>query len=424
MKTIISNALHHARQLIRTQNVIEATRMIQRALGGPQHSPSPEGQSSERSRSIEPQFISKGYERSIAEPSQAAAMTSASKRNTATEGRPDARMKRPLGEVLELLRQTELPRFVHDSAPLMKFHKAPRVPVPDGAVFLARTFTCEAGARDYKIYVPSCKTRRKRPLIVMLHGCSQNPDDFALGTAMNGLAEEHNFIVAYPAQSVSANPSVCWNWFKRTDQLRDLGEPSIIAGMTRTIMAEFGIDSGRVYIGGLSAGGAMAAIMSTTYPELFAATAIHSGLAYGSASDMVTAFAAMRGASSSAAPARGKGHRKSANGRGRIIVFHGAADQSVHPSNAEMILADARAGLTGSARETQQEGVTGGRPYRRIVIDDAHGVPHLEYWSIEGLGHAWSGGSPEGSYTDQQGPDASREMLRFFLGNQAKTSMR
>ena len=293
-----------------------------------------------------------------------------------------------------------------------------------GRLISARTFACEAGSRDYKIYVPNCKTRRKRPLIVMLHGCTQNPDDFAVGTGMNWLAEEYGFIAAYPGQAVRANQSACWNWFKPEDQQRGTGEPSIIAGITRTIMAEYGIDSMQVYVAGLSAGGAMAAIMSATYPELYAATAIHSGLAYGSASDMASAFDAMRGGSRPVAPVQGKRHHKSTNGRGRTIVFHGAADQTVHPSNAEVILADARAGLTGPPRETQQEGSAGGRAYRRTVIADARGVPHVEYWSIDGLGHAWSGGRPEGSYTDQHGPDASREMLRFFLGSQVKTRAR
>ena len=424
MKTVLSSALQQAKQLVRAQNVIEATRVIQRALSGSSRASSSQAQLPDRSRSSEPQTNGAGASKVFELPSQDAGMTSASARDAVAEGLPAARMKRPLGEVLKLLRQTELPRFDPDLAPLLKFRKAPPVPVPDGAAYLARTFACEAGSRDYKIYVPNCKTRRKRPLIVMLHGCTQNPDDFAVGTGMNWLAEEYGFIAAYPGQAVRANQSSCWNWFKPEDQQRGTGEPSIIAGITRTIMAEYGIDSTQVYVAGLSAGGAMAAIMSATYPELYAATAIHSGLAYGSASDMASAFAAMRGGSRPVAPAQGKRHHKSTNGRGRIIVFHGSADQTVHPSNAELILAGARAGLTGPPRETQQEGSAGGRAYRRTVIADARGVPHVEYWSIDGLGHAWSGGRPEGSYTDQHGPDASREMLRFFLGSQVKTLAR
>ena len=274
--------------------------------------------------------------------------------------------------------------------------------------------------REKGVTVGSELTGRKRPLIIMLHGCTQNPDDFAVGTGMNWLAEEHGFVAAYPGQPVSANQTACWNWFNLTDQMRDAGEPSIIAGITRAIMAEFDIDAERVYVAGLSAGGAMAAIMSATYPELYAAAGIHSGLAYGSATDVASAFAAMRGTSSPAAPAQRKSRLKSAHGRVRTIVFHGASDQRVHPSNAETILAEARAGLTGPAQETQHVGSAGGRAYTRTVITDASGVPHVERWAIEGLGHAWSGGNPEGSHSDQHGPDASREMLRFFLGSPAQ----
>jgi poly(3-hydroxybutyrate) depolymerase len=158
----------------------------------------------------------------------------------------------------------------------------------------------------------------------------------------------------------------------------------------------------------------MAAVMSATYPELYAAAGIHSGLAYGAAADLPSALAAMRGASSPAAPAAGKSRRTRPQGRIRTIVFHGRNDKTVDPSNAEAILADCLAGLTDPTHQTH-EGLAGGRAYKRTVVTDARGVPHLERWAVEGLGHAWSGGSPEGSFTDRQGPDASREMLRFFL---------
>jgi poly(hydroxyalkanoate) depolymerase family esterase len=416
MKTAFSTAMRQATQLMREQNVIEATRVIQRAVSGRGHALSPDEQSPESSRLIELQGnvaeSSGGFER----PRQDARIASAGLRDTKVERRPSARMKRPLGEVLKLLRQAKLSSLGLNSAPFAKPRKAPPVPVPDGAAYLTRTFTCEAGSRDYTVYVPSHTDGRKRPLIIMLHGCTQNPNDFAVGTGMNRLAEEHGFIVAYPGQPMTANQSGCWNWFNLTDQMRDVGEPRIIAGITRTLMAAFEIDAERVYVAGLSAGGAMAAIMSATYPELYAATGIHSGLAYGSASDVASAFAAMRGTSSPAAPAQTKSHLKSTHGRSRTIVFHGASDQRVHPSNAETILAEARVGLADPAQETQHEGSAGGRTYTRTVITDASGVPHVEYWAIEGLGHAWSGGSSEGSHTDQHGPDASREMLRFFLG--------
>ena len=296
------------------------------------------------------------------------------------------------------------------------FPKARPQTVPDGAAYLTRTFACEAGSRDYKLYVPSHMDGRKLPLIIMLHGCTQNPDDFAVGTRMNQLAEEHGFVVAYPRQPTTANSSGCWNWFNPNDQTRGLGEPSIIAGITRTIMAEFNVDAERVCVAGLSAGGAMAEIMGATYPELYAATGIHSGFAYGSATDAASASAAMSGASSPVAPPQRKRRLKRAKGPVRTIVFHGASDQTVHPSNGEMILAEARADLADTTRETQHHGSAGGRAYTRTVIVDASGVPQVEHWAIEGLGHAWSGGCLDGSHTDRHGPDASREMLRFFFG--------
>jgi poly(hydroxyalkanoate) depolymerase family esterase len=418
MKTAFSTVMRQATQLMREQNVIEATRMIQHALLGRDHALSPDEQLPESSRLIELEAnvaeSSGGFER----PRQDARIASAGVRDAEAKRRPSAPMKRPLGEVLKLLRQADLPSLGLNSAPFAKPRKAP--PVPDGAAYLTRTFTCEAGSRDYTVYVPSHTDGRKRPLIVMLHGCTQNPDDFAVGTGMNRLAEEHGFIAAYPGQPMTANQSGCWNWFNLTDQMRDTGEPSIIAGITRTLMVEFDIDAERIYVAGLSAGGAMAAIMSATYPELYAATGIHSGLAYGTATDLPSAFAAMRGTSSPAAPAQTKSHLNSANGRSRTIVFHGASDQRVHPSNAETILAEARAGLTDPAQETQHYGSAGGRAYTRTVIADASGVPRVEHWAIEGLGHAWSGGSPEGSHTDQREPDASREMLPFFMGGPAQ----
>ena len=378
MKSVFSTAMRQATQLKGAQNVIEATRVIKRALSGRGHAVSPGEPSPEKPSEPSPE-------------------------------------KRPLGEVLKLLRQADLPSFGLDSAPLAKFRKRPPVTVPDGAAYLTRTFACEAGSRDYKLYIPSHMDGRKLPLIIMLHGCTQNPDDFAVGTRMNQLAEEHGLVVAYPRQPTNANQLACWNWFNPNDQMRGLGEPSIIAGITRTIMAEFNIDAERVCVAGLSAGGAMAEIMSATYPELYAATGIHSGLAYGSATDVPSAFAAMSGASTPVAPPQKKRRLKRAKGPVRTIVFHGASDQTVHPSNGEMILAEARADLADTTRETQQHGSAGGRAYTRTVIVDASGVPLVEHWSIEGLGHAWSGGCPDGSHTDPHGPDASREMVRFFL---------
>lgn len=288
------------------------------------------------------------------------------------------------------------------------------VPVvaPAGARFVDRSFANEAGRRSYKLYVPrSLGDHAAVPLVVMLHGCTQSPDDFAAGTRMNELAEEHGFLIVYPAQSRDANASGCWNWFNAGDQRRDRGEPSLIAGITRQIMDEFPVDPDRVFAAGLSAGGATAAIMGATYPDLFRAIGVHSGLACGAARDMPSAFAAMR-QGGSPAPCRSDGTVVP------TIVFHGDGDKTVHPVNGMQVMAQAAAQAQGGLKlgKTVTSGQSpGGVAYTREVHSDAAGHAVLESWVLHGAGHAWSGGSSAGSFTDPKGPDASREMLRFFL---------
>jgi poly(hydroxyalkanoate) depolymerase family esterase len=407
-------SMRQALQLTRAQKLIEATQVIRRALAGRGRS----GFSADQPHASAPLLPPSDAQ---SEPPPAIEPARASASGAAPEPLPAGRPRRPLGEVLKALREADLTRLRADAPALPKRPRARPVPVPAGASYLARTFACEAGAREYKLYVPSRADGRSLPLIVMLHGCTQNPDDFALGTAMNRLAEENGLIVAYPKQPASANQSACWNWFNPGDQRRDEGEPGVIAGLTRSIMAEFAVDGSRVYVAGLSAGGAMTAIMSALYPDLYAAAGIHSGLPFGSADDLPSALAAMRGAANPSGPGPKRRQSRSNRPRGgvRTIVFHGSVDKTVDPSNAQAILADARAVLAEPQNETRQDGVAGGRAYRRIVVADARGVPHAEEWVIEGLGHAWSGGSPDGSFTDQRGPDASREMLRFFLATPA-----
>jgi len=286
-------------------------------------------------------------------------------------------------------------------------------PVPEGAQFLTRSFVCAAGRREFKLFVPAPKQDRPRGLVVMLHGCKQNPDDFASGTNMNAIAGPHGLLVAYPAQPPSANASGCWNWFNPADQMRDAGEPSIIAGITGEIISEFDLDRRQVFVAGLSAGGAMAIVMGETYPELYAAVGVHSGLAYKSANDVVSAFAAMRGKAGSLA----QGETSfSAAGEScvRTIVFQGTADRTVDPSNAARIVAEASPDVV--LRQRQDRGrAGGGRRYTRTVISSADGDPVVECWLVEGGRHAWCGGSSLGSYTDPKGPNASAEMVRFFL---------
>ena len=247
----------------------------------------------------------------------------------------------------------------------------------------------------------------------MLHGGTQGPDDFAAGTRMNALAEEHGFLVAYPSQCKSANPSLCWNWFKPEDQMRGAGEPSIIAGITDEIVSAYDIDRQRVFVAGLSAGGAMAGVMAATYPDVYAAVGVHSGLPYRSATDVTSAFAAMRGDPGLQRRPR-KTRRDSDHAlRVRTIVFHGDADHIVHPSNAGRIVEAQAKG--GDSVESVKARSSASRSYTRAVTRDKTGTAVVEHWLIHGSGHAWSGGSADGTYTDPHGPDASRAMLRFFL---------
>jgi poly(hydroxyalkanoate) depolymerase family esterase len=262
--------------------------------------------------------------------------------------------------------------------------------------FIKKSFGNAAGTRAYKVYLPAGYSGQSLPLVVMLHGCKQTPDDFAAGTRMNELADELGFIVAYPAQAWTANYSKCWNWFRPRDQQRDNGEPSLIAGITRQVIARYKVDRRRVYVAGLSAGGAMAAIMAATYPELYAAVGIHSGLPYTSARDAVSAIAAMRGVRAEPAallPAV------------PTIVFHGDEDTTVHHRHGDFGLPE--------VRQRAESGEAGGRAYTRTLYRSARSS--VEHWLVHGGGHAWFGGNPDAPYADGKGPDATREMLRFFL---------
>lgn len=282
--------------------------------------------------------------------------------------------------------------------------------------FITGSLTNQAGTRSYKVYVPSGYDGQALPLVVMLHGCKQNPDDFAAGTRMNQVAEENNCLIVYPGQVKNANMSNCWNWFQADQQQRDQGEPSIIADITREVMRNYQVDPRRVYVAGLSAGGAMAAIMGAAYPELYAAAGIHSGLPVGSAHDLPSAFAAMRGGMPPSHQAAQRGARPVLP----VIVFHGDRDQTVNPRNGDQALAQCLGGATSAepGMTVEKGTVPQGRAYTRTVQQDQDGKVVAEHWVVHGAGHAWSGGSKRGSYTDPAGPDATREMLRFFFTHQ------
>ncbi|WP_299130321.1 PHB depolymerase family esterase [uncultured Amaricoccus sp.] len=383
----------------------EATRIIAEALGIRQAEGKPETDGA--GSRLDPR--AEIAEAEIIEPDAGTESASGPKPTaapTAAPGHPllaglTRRIRRPLREVLRALRQGRLAAgLTRDGAPPADpLVEPPRPDLPEGARFEERRFDCAAGGRGYKLYVPAA--RPARGLVVMLHGCGQNPDDFALGTGMNAVAEANGLAVVYPRQGKRANISGCWNWFRPGDQRRDAGEPAIIAGMTRAVMEELGIAPDRVFVAGLSAGGAMAAVMAEAYPELYAAAGIHSGVPTGTANDVLSAFAAMRG---ELAPRPG-----AAATRARTIVFHGDADRTVHPANATRLVAVP----PGSAGEAGRS--AGGRSYIRSVIPAADGAAGGEVWLVEAAGHAWSGGQAAGSFTDPAGPDASAEMVRFFL---------
>lgn len=381
----LSTAMRRAMKLTRAADVMGATRAIQDALsfGRPRPVDAAVGVPSIALRGPDPDVV---------------------REPVARKEEPAApRPQKPLSEVISILK---VGRAKILDVPASR---TPPVRTPVGAQFLSRVSSAEAGARRYKLYVPAPRDEPPRGLIVMLHGCQQNADDFAVGTGMNAVAENHNFLVAYPQQEKSSNAAACWNWFMPAHQLRDRGEPASIAAITRTLVAEFKVPPARVFVAGLSAGGAMAAVLAETYPDLYAAAGVHSGLAYGSATDVMSAFSAMRGDRRSPRLVRGN----AASSAARMIIFQGSADATVHPSNAQELV---NGSADSSWKNTEQPASNhNGRNVAREIYEDRHGSSRMEVWRIEGAGHAWSGGDSDGSFTDPKGPNASEEMVRFFL---------
>jgi len=361
-----------AMKLAQEQKLMEATRVIQSALSGVNQ---PGSLADQAPRAIERRVIDLTAE--VVEPDDMIVRGAAADiRSEVSQPSRIAAWARDMGELLKTRARSELPDFSLDA--LTDARPSKIVEIPDGAQFLSRSFACAAGSRNYKLYIPR-RLKKSRPAFVMLHGGTQHGDDFAAGTRMNDLAEEHGFIVAYPSE----------------------------------IVANYDVDPDRVFVAGLSAGGAMAAVIAATYPDMYAAVGVHSGLPYRSATDLPSAFAAMRG---NAGP-RGRRSRKPRevaddSTHVRTIIFHGDADKIVHPSNGTGIVGGPKLGESIERAEARS---SAGRSHTRTLIRDQSGVVVVEEWLLHGSGHAWSGGSPNGSYTDPHGPDASREMLRFFL---------
>ncbi len=293
--------------------------------------------------------------------------------------------------------------------------------IADAAVqgeFTWREIDTASGPRRFKVYLPAKYDKsRPAPLIVVLHGCTQDPEDVARGTQFNRLADEKGMVVVYPEQNVKANGLKCWNWFDSAQQRRDQGEPALIAQIAQRVMNDHSIDSRRVYIAGLSAGGAMALTVAYAYPEVFAAAAIHSGIAFGSATSIANALKAMGGAGADVATLPSA--VTTAMGSRRhfpAIVFQGAADKSVNVVNAGQIVSQLSEMYSpgGLKKLSEKKGKTTGG-YHFTTTTYGRNKPVIEKWVVDELGHAWSGGSKDGTYTDPSGPDAGREIVRFFL---------
>ncbi|MBB1076710.1 PHB depolymerase family esterase [Rhodoferax sp. 4810] len=298
---------------------------------------------------------------------------------------------------------------------------ANRPATPAAGEFISGTHTHANLTRRYKLYIPPGHAGKALPLVVMLHGCTQNPDDFAAGTGMNQRAQAQGFFVLYPEQSSEANPQACWNWFKHNHQKRGSGEPALIASLTQAVTQHYGLDARRVYVAGLSAGGAMAAVLAAAYPDIYAAVGVHSGLPAGAASNVAQALMVMKsGHSGISLPGKGRQDdvQKASEKHPPItiptIVFHGDDDKTVHPRNGEKLIAAVRGHSEGSAK-VEQGVSTKGRRYTRCIRHGDQGNALSEHWLVHGGGHAWSGGLAAGSYTDIQGPDATGEILRFFF---------
>ncbi|MGH8795518.1 MAG: extracellular catalytic domain type 1 short-chain-length polyhydroxyalkanoate depolymerase [Caldimonas sp.] len=392
MKNLLDKALREATRLTGAAKLAEATTAIQRALGDSVSNRSARTRLAPNARSMAAALVGKVAARA-----------------------PDRGLQQRAAHAEDTVPKT-----------------ATRAAADTAASFEEQTYTGPSGTRSYKLFVPGGHTVKPLPLVVMLHGCAQSPDDFAAGTRMNELAQQRGFLVLYPAQAPRSNTSKCWNWFVPGDQRRGGGEPDLLAGMTRHVMAAHPVDPARVYVAGLSAGGAMADILGREYPDLYAAVGVHSGLPQGAAHDVASAFAAMRhgadgvGQGVSALDRRSESthtrERRSGVRRAPIIVFHGDRDNTVHPSNGTQVI-DAVLGADLASRDRVvapgEPSTAGGREVTRTVHrrPGAPGTePSLaEHWVVHGTGHAWSGGSPAGSYTDAAGPDASQEMIRFFF---------
>ncbi len=371
MSSRLQIAVCEALSLVRTSNVLEATALIRRALSGDKSDEAHDEVHTGLAR------FPSTTSRSLNAPMKSGSTTPAARSFAPKEARKPPSVKVP------------------------KEHNAI-------SNFTSRIYRHVERDLGYMLYVPRSPSGHERSVLLMLHGCTQNPRDFALGTQMNKLAEEFNLIVAYPLQPKSANSSGCWNWFDARHQKHGCGEPAMLAALAEFLRSEFGVSENRVFAAGLSAGGAMAEILASTYPHQFAAVGVHSGLPYGAATSLSNAFGAMNGSSKREASSSAKSAKQS-----RRIIIHGSSDTTVHPSNADRIVDSARRRSSALTEVAYTEDIDGREVVRIILMDKNDSI--VEQWIVAGGGHTWFGGNAKGSHTDSKGPDASRAMVKFFL---------
>lgn len=287
--------------------------------------------------------------------------------------------------------------------------------------WLTRRHNGPHGTRQYDVYLPAGHTERTRtPLVLLLHGCGQTALDFAEQTGFTTAADNSGFMVVSPRQEMRHQIQRCWRWYDSSHQRRDAGEPAILTGIVQEVLAEpeqWRVDPRRIYVAGLSAGGAMALILGTTYPDVFAAAGVHSATAYRSATQSFRALGAM------AARGSTPSHSGIGGEMAPVVLIHGTDDRVVRPPNADRIVDQ----WLASRDTARPQGLGRVRPLastRAFVVDGrrcirtrwytARGRRVLEYWRIDGLGHAWSGGVLSGSYIDRKGPQAAEVMATFF----------
>jgi len=320
--------------------------------------------------------------------------------------------------------------------PILLLQVLPKARADSSGIWQQYTYNGPAGSRPYFVYTPAnYQVGTAVPLMVMLHGCTQTPADFAAGTQMDQLADQKQFIVVYPQQTSTYNQEKCWNWFDSADQSRGSGEPAIIAGIVQAVeqtTSQWTIDTHRIYAAGLSAGAAMTVILGATYPDIFAAIGVQSGLEYQAATSSTEAYTALRQGGPD--PARqGQAAYNAMGSAARVvptITFHGTSDYLVYPINGEQVVRqwmqtdhlashNAYNASFNSPTSTTNGQVAGGHSYSVYTWNDNNGNEVQEYWLVNGMGHGWSGGSSSGTYTDPQGPGATQAIYNFFMNHPA-----